>query len=350
MSFRELVARASPWSWVAATVLWAVAVIALVKRLVDLISVPYFGWLFDWHVYAAGARDFISGDLYHVPLVSDYRIPVSAFNLPPGTAMTAIPFIALPDDIGGLFWVLLGYAGVAGVAVVAAAIVGARPIWLWSGAAFFVYALSDLARAGLMGNNTALVLLLVAGFVATRLANRPALSGLLLGVAIASKLWPAALLVPLARERSWRTFAWAAGSAALILGVAILWLGGLGVIGPMMAAISIDIEPKENKFLLAFTWLRVHTDWWPIWGGYLIAVLLLLIPARGLTGYGLAVLAGLAAIPNLWLHYIPTILFAILLVIRGLLSWRSDRLASRQDRTAAGARMRGAATDHGLGP
>ena len=54
----------------------------------------------------------------------------------------------------------------------------------------------------------------------------PPWPAVLLGIAIATKLWPAALLVVLARERDWRAFGWAAGTAAAITVVLIIWLGG----------------------------------------------------------------------------------------------------------------------------
>jgi hypothetical protein len=49
-----------------------------------------------------------------------------------------------------------------------------------------------------------------------------------------------------------------------------------------------------------------------------VAGLLLLIPVKGRLGYGIAVFAGLAAIPNLWRHYIGSVVFAALLVVGGL--------------------------------
>ena len=102
-------------------------------------------------------------------------------------------------------------------AVAAAVILTARIMrwsnpWLWAGALFFAIPSRTGASAALLGNNTPLVLLLVASFVAVHLAGRPVAGGVLLGVAIATKLWPATFLVVLARERDWRTFGWATGT------------------------------------------------------------------------------------------------------------------------------------------
>lgn len=349
MSFRDRLFHQPARLWIPTLALWVGAALIWADRFRGQIQGPNNGWLFDWHVYAAGAHDFLTGTLYRQPLESPYRIPVDQFNLPPGSALTAIPFIALPDAIGGLLWVALNVAAVGFAAVLTAHIVGLRHAWLWSGAAFFLFTLDDGSVAVYLGNNTNLVLLLVAGCIAAQLANRSAVSGLLLGVAIASKLWPAALLVPLARERSWRTLAWAVGSAALLLGISLLWLGGLDVIRPMIAALSIDVEPRPGQTLLGFTWLRVHTDWWPEWGGYAVAALVLLVPAKGVTGYGLAILAGLAAIPNLWRHYVPTLIFGAALAVQGLVRSRYASVVSARDRQAVDTTVHDAATEPGLG-
>ena len=62
MRFRELLARVAPWSWVAALVFWGVAIWIWVDRFLGLLVVHSKGWLFDWHVYAAAAKDLVQGD------------------------------------------------------------------------------------------------------------------------------------------------------------------------------------------------------------------------------------------------------------------------------------------------
>jgi Glycosyltransferase family 87 len=322
MRFRELIAGLGPWSWIAALALWGLAVWIWVDRFLGLLVEHSRGWLFDWHVYAAAAKDLVQGELYRVRLVSAFPIPVDSFNYPPGSAITAVPFLAFPDDVGGFLWVLLNVASVGAVAVLTMVIVNARPIWLWSGLLFFVYSLSDWSLPQYLGNNTPLVLLFVAGGVAAHVANRSTLTGVLLGIAIAMKLWPAALLFPMARERSWQAVGWAVGTSAVITIGGLVWLGGPSALGQMIAAIMLEVEPRPTQILIGLTWLRVHTDWWPEWGGYAIAALLLLIPVKGRLGYGVATFAGMAAIPNLWRHYIGTIVFATVLVVAGLVRRR----------------------------
>ena len=318
----QLISRLAPWSWVAALALWGVAIWIWVDRFLGLLVVHSKGWLYDWHVYAAAAKDLVQGELYRVPLVSAFPIPVDSFNYPPGSALTAVPFLAFPDDIGGFLWVLLNVASVAAVAVLTMVIVNARPIWLWSGLLFFVYSQNDWSLPQYLGNNTPLVLLFVAGGVAAHVANRSTVAGVLLGIAIAMKLWPAALLFPMARERSWRAVGWAVGTSAVITVGGLIWLGGPSAVGRMISAIMLEVEPRPTQILIGLTWLRVHTDWWPEWGGYAIAALLLLIPVKGRLGYGVATFAGMAAIPNLWRHYIGTIAFATVLVVAGLVRRR----------------------------
>jgi hypothetical protein len=235
--------------------------------------------------------------------------------------------------------VLLNVTAVGAAAVLTTHLLRLRYPWLWAGAIFCLYSVTDWSAAALLGNNSPLVLLLVAGFVAVHLANRPVAGGLLLGVAIATKLWPATFLVVLARERDWRAFSWAAGTAATIMVVLILWLGGLGVIGPMVAALQVRDEIAPDRFVLGITWLREHVSWWPDWGGYAISLLILLIPAKGMTGYGLATLAGMAAIPNLWRHYWATVIFGVLLLGRGLL----DRRQAPRGKTPHARRVDGPA-------
>jgi Glycosyltransferase family 87 len=322
--------RVSPYYWRLLTAfVWSVALVVWIDRFVALATEGYRGWLVDWHVYASGAQAFVAGDLYRVPLQSAYPIPVNEFNLPPAAALTAVPLLVLPDEVAGTLWVVLNVVAVAVAAVLTARMINARPAWFWAGLAFLVYTVIGGGNQALLGNNTPLVLLLVVGFLTAHLAERSTLAGALLGVAIATKVWPATFLVVLARERSWRTFAWAVGVAGLVFGLAVLWLGGIGVIGPMVAALSIRDE-ITTQFVVGVTWLREHVSWWPEWGGWAISLLILLIPARGMTGYGLATLAGMVAIPNLWRHYWGTVAFGVVLLVRGLRDRRQVRARQRR--------------------
>jgi hypothetical protein len=55
--------------------------------------------------------------------------------------------------------------------------------------------------------------------------KRPALGGLLLALAIANKIFPGLLLIPLLVARRWRDLAWVIAFGLLLLGVAWAWIG-----------------------------------------------------------------------------------------------------------------------------
>ena len=82
--------------------------------------------------------------------------------------------------------------------------------------------------------------------------------------------------------------------------------------------------------MIGISALRRSVDWWPVWGGAAVAVVLLLLPVRGRAGLGIAILAGLAAIPNLWNHYLPFVLMALALIGADLADrWRNAMLNTR---------------------
>jgi len=262
----------------------------------------------------------VARDLYHVPLESAYRIPVGSFNYPPLSAIAVLPLMPLPDAVGGNIWVVANVLAMAATAVFTASILGARQPWLWGGIGFLAYTIHPWMKLAFLGNNTPLVLLLVAAFAYFHLRGSSRVPGLLLGAAIAVKLWPVALVPMLLRERRWETLAWV---GVVVGGVALLTVGwlGLDVLRPAWEAMQTRavIEPDNPVFFVS--WLRETQFWWPWWGAFLVAAVLSLIPAGGRLGIGLGILAGLALVPNLWRTYVPTLLFAGLLAGSDLLNW-----------------------------
>jgi hypothetical protein len=100
------------------------------------------------------------------------------------------------------------------------------------------------------------------------------------------------------------------------------------------------VEPWNP--VLFVSWLRETFAWWPVWAGFLIAAILVLIPAKGRVGIGLGILAGLAVVPNVWRPYAPTLIVAILLVIGGMWGqwrWRGLSRASHQADLRSGRAM-----------
>jgi len=304
-------------SWTLAAVIW----------LFFMTSQQFFPtefWLLDWHVYSTGARDFWAGALYLTPLESNYQLPIGVFNYPPLSAIAVIPLLPLGDGLAGTLWVAINVAAVAATAVVVARVLGARHPLLWGGLGFLAYTLHPWVKLAFLGNNTPLVLLLVALFAEAHLAGRQGAAGAFLGIAVALKAWPIALVPLLVREGRWRSVAYA---AAVVGMVALVTLGRLGTdaIGPALDALQAQAPIEPDNPVLFVSWLRVSQAWWPWWGGFAVAVAILALPAGGRVGIGLGILAGLAPIPNLWRTYLPTLVVAILFVFSGLVRWPNRR-------------------------
>lgn len=308
-------------AWLSAALIWLFFLAA--QQLM-----PTRSWLLDWHVYAAGGVDFLQRDLYYVPLRSSYDLPIEAFNYPPLAAVSVIPLLVLPDAIAGTLWVILNIAATVGAAVLATRIFGVRPTALWAGLAFLALTIHPWMRLAFLGNNTPLVLFLVIAFAHQHFATRQRRAGVLLGIAISLKLWPAALIPVLARERRWTTIAVAVGIVALVHLATLAWLGP-DVVSHATAAMQVraPIEPDNPVFFVS--WLSQTQEWWPSWGASAVAIMLVAIPARGKVGIGLGIFAGLALVPNLWRTYAPTLVIATLFVLQGI---NDARLALRANR------------------
>lgn len=330
-------ARVLRWVGIVA---WVVSALAWVARLVGQQFIPQPTWLYDWHVYSAAASSLVERTLYYAPLESAFPLPVTVFNYPPLSALAVVPLLLLPDQVAGTMFVTANIAAMAAAAILAARLMRLSEAAAWAGLGFYVFTFNPWAWLALLGNNTPLVLLLVVAFGHFHLERRQGLAGVLLGIAIGLKLWPAALLPLLIREGQWRSLLWAAGIGVAVGLATVAWLGP-DVIGPAADALRSRGVIKPENPVFGITWLRENLDWWPWWGGYAIAAALALIPARGRLGLGLGILAGMAAIPNLWRHYLPTALIGFLLVAFGLKELRraeSKRLDSPQLAKAEGRR------------
>lgn len=299
-------------TWVPAAILWLFFLTAQQ-------FLPTWTWLLDWHVYAAGAEDFLQRTLYSVPLDSPYRLPIDAFNHPPLAALVALPLLILPDGVAGTLFVGLNVLAMAATSVLVAGLLGARHPWAWGGAGFLVYTVHPWVRLAFLGNNTPLVLLLVVLFAHLHFEGRDRAAGWSLGLAIALKLWPIALIPFVLRERRWPALTHAALVVVVSGLVSFAWLG-LDAVGPALEAMQerAVIEADNPVFLLS--WVRETQPWWPWWGGMAVAAVLALIPAGGRVGIGLGILAGLALVPNLWRTYLATFVVGLLLVTKGLRS------------------------------
>lgn len=273
-------------------------------------------WLYDWHVYLGGARGLLDHTLYRVPLVLDsYRMPINAYNQTPLTAAWALPLSALDVVTGGNVWLVSMLVSMAAGMVVAAAALGFRRPLLTAGIGAWAYGWSPWFTADVfLGNINGLMFLLVAAFVFLHLRGQQRAAGFVLGIAIATKLWPLAVLPLLARERKWREMGWA---GALLLVQGIMFLGWLGadVVPQMVRAISSSVPIEPGVPVLGWTLVRQMYQL-PVWTGIAVGATLLAIPVRGRIGLGIGILAGLTLlIVNLWQHYLPVITLGILLMV-----------------------------------
>lgn len=284
----------------------------------------------DWHVYWAGASDLVSRDLYRVPLEAQgLTLSTPHFNLPPSSAAWAVPLLGLPISAGGSIWQAVGAASVALAAVLALDIARVARPWLMAGLVLGPLALTLLYLEGLhLATNNYLMLGLVAGFAWLYLRSADAPAGALLGIAIGTKLWPAVLLVPAVRQGRWRIVAWAIGIATVQGVVLFGWLG-FDTVPLFLEHLGTAIPPTGH--LIGPAAVDGLREIWSGGLGLLVGVLLLALPLRGPGAIGVAILAGMAAIPNLWIHYGPTILFAMALIGRGLIPRGGDEQGQRGD-------------------
>ena len=96
----------------------------------------------------------------------------------------------------------------------------------------------------------------------------------------------------------------------------------------MFAAITSPVPIEPGVPVLGWTILR-QSFGLPGWIGVATGVVLLAIPARGRVGLGVAIVAGLTLmVPNLWQHYLPTVVLAAALIVAPLVAQVWDAFAA----------------------
>lgn len=315
----------------------------LVVRIVSDDPAPV--WLLDWYVYAAGGQDLLDRTLYREPLLyPGHVLPVSEFNLPPMAAVLAVPFLMLPESIAGVSWLAVGWAST----LLATWWLTYRCLhlphgWVWVGAVGALYAqtLSFVIHVSVANIND-LMLGIVALFAVLHVRARHAGAGIVLGIAVATKVWPIAILAALVRQRRWAEVAYALATLVTVAVLFTAWAGP-GILGEAANVIgTTHVNVTIDNPVLWTSWLRERTTWWPDWAAFVVAAALLAVPARGLPAVGLAILAGLSLVPNVWGHYFPTLAFATGLVATslrdiagGALRYRFPSASVRRPSTAA---------------
>ena len=267
----------------------------------------------DWHVFWAGARDLLDRELYRVPLdAGGLPLSATAFRLPPFSAVWPLPLLPLPVATGGIAWQVVAAASVAGTAIITLDLAAVRRPWLWAGLILGPLGLTLMYLEGLhLGTNNYLVLLLVAAGAWCHLRGYDRWAGVLIGLAIATKLWPVVMVAVMLRERRWRELRWTAGTV-VVQGLGLLvWLGP-DVVGDMLATLAMAIPP--TGLLIGPTAFPGLREVWNAGMGAVVCLGLLALPLRGRAALGAAVVAGMAPIGNLWIHYAPTILFGLALL------------------------------------
>jgi hypothetical protein len=157
---------------------------------------------------------------------SPYRVEArqhspAAFLLPPVFAIALRPLAALPVDVANDVWFVLSLMFLAAGCVATVRLVGLAR-WLsplsMAMSAVFISAvlLLPVWTGARLGQITALLFCLSVGGLALQQANRPVLGGVLLGIAIAFKLYPGALAA-FAIWVGWRRF----GYMAIIVAVTL---------------------------------------------------------------------------------------------------------------------------------
>jgi Glycosyltransferase family 87 len=274
-------------------------------------------WLYDWRVYYAGALDLVQRHLYRDAGISVGKLamPVVVFNNPPMAAAVPIPLLPFGYEFGGLIWVLAGATALLVSTLGAARITHTSFGLAWFGIFWLIYATQPFfPRTIVIGNVNNFMLALVVGFVWAHLEGHQRLAGIVLGLAVAIKVWPVMIGFLLIREKRWLELAWAGGFVAAQGLIIIAWLGP-DVLPSMVGALRTVVPIPAGVVVLWTTWARETLTWWPTWGSIAVAGLLVAIPVRGRLGLGLTILAGLSLIANLWDHYLPTFAFAGLLIV-----------------------------------
>lgn len=244
-------------AWHHAGLIPAAAGPGLAVAVAVLYAVMFTGDLYgDAFVYlAAGERLNVGHDLYALQ-PGDRPVPLSPpfwtvpFLSPPAVGVLWRPLAAIPGALGVALWVAAAWCAILG-----------GVIWLWrqnrlaTSLGVALLAIPIGMELGL-GNINAFLL---AGTIAMwALRDRPA-SGMILGVMIGVKIWPAFLGVWLVGQRSWRTIAYAATAAVVVTLIGIAGSSVDAGFTYLGIGSGVHLSAFSPSWLLGIPWLWLAT-------------------------------------------------------------------------------------------
>ncbi|HXI45100.1 MAG TPA: glycosyltransferase family 87 protein, partial [Candidatus Acidoferrales bacterium] len=313
-----------------------VAVLAVLYRLIQVPATPADHVGYDFRFYWTAARQLLDGgSIYSAQQLAGPYPPQGqeGFLYPPPLAALVTPVAALfpSDPLPGL-WIWSGLAAlVLAVTVLALArtedlggrfpLLRGRWAWVLVGAAFALPPVVD----ELVNGNVHLFIagLMAAAWIGLRRhdAAGDRAAGIALGIATVVKLFPVLLLLWLVLRGRWRPVGWAVAGA---LGLAVLtlpvtgvqpWLDYPTVLANMAAPIDVSASLSPTVWLaplLGFGLARVVVT------AAVLAVLLWVSRrADERVGYAAAIVLALLATPALWTHYLSILVVPMLLALAG---------------------------------
>ena len=264
------------------------------------------GWTFRL-AFLRAAESILDGKTPYQSLDDPNLVDGSAYVYSPLIALVTIPFTVLPGDSGTVVFAGILVAAVAGTLWA----VGVRD-WRCYGMAF----LWPPILAGVHGTSVSILLGFAAALV-WRFRDRPAASGVALGVSIAAKqlLWPLGLWMILTNRL--RAALWTAG-VALVVAVgswAAIGFAGLADYPSRLRELSERMDEwGYSVYAVALDLGTGHSAARLIWMATAVAVVLaaVIVARRGdeRRSFILAMAAVIACTPIVWLHY-----FSLLLVV-----------------------------------
>ncbi len=285
---------------------------ALVATVGDLIA-GNGGWTFRL-AFLRAAESILDGETPYQSLDDPTLVDGSAYVYSPLIALATIPFTVLPGDSGTIVFAGILIAAVAGTLWA----VGVRD-WRCYGIAF----LWPPILAGVHGTNVSILVGLAAALV-WRFRDRPAASGVTLGVSIAAKqlLWPLGIWMILTNRL--RAALWTAGVALAVALGSWAVIGFVGLVDYPSRLRELSERMDEwgySVYALALDLGTGHSAARLIWMATAVAIILaaVVVARRGdeRRGFILAMAAVIACTPIVWLHY-----FSLLLVVVAVASPR----------------------------